>query len=240
MTKKLTFILLTIAAALSCVAQEGKMGRYEVKVGDFKVLRVVNDINVDYISHPDSAGMVVFYTTPDKQNAFLFDNNQKGKLSIELATDKALSPSGLPTLRVYSRFLQEAQNDGDSLLQIVKVTPAPKLKFKVVGNGVLKAHDVEATTVEAILNTGCGDVIVSGKCTEAVLKLTGSGNVTADNLPAKSVKCHILGTGRIRCNIDNGPLSIKGTGSGKVYYRGTPTETKSFQLGTIKAIAITD
>ena len=118
-----------LVAALTGTAQDGKVGRYEVKVGDFKVLRVVNDINVDYVCNPDSSGMVVFYTTPDKVSAFMFDNNGKGKLSIQLSTDEAMAPKGLPTLRVYSQFLLEAQNDGDSLLRIVKVAPAPKLKF---------------------------------------------------------------------------------------------------------------
>ena len=50
----------------------------------------------------------------------------------------------------------------------------------------------------------------------------------------------LVGTGSIRCNVNDGPLSIKGSGTGKIYYRGTPTEIKSFQLGTIKAVPIKD
>lgn len=238
MIKKLTLIALSLMATFAGMAQDGKLSRYRVKVGDFRVLRVVNDINVDYVCNPDSAGLVVFYSTPDKVNAFMFDNNGKGKLSIQLSTDEALAPKGLPTLRVYSQFLQEAQNDGDSLLQIVKVAPAPKLKFKVVGNGSLRASGLSATTVEAVLNTGRGIVEVSGKCTEAVLKVTGSGDVVADNLASENVKCTILGTGNISCNVNGGPLSIKGSGSGKVHYRGTPSEIKSLQIGSIKAMPL--
>ena len=47
MIKKLSLIAMMLVAALTGTAQDGKVGRYEVKVGDFKVLRVVNDINVD-------------------------------------------------------------------------------------------------------------------------------------------------------------------------------------------------
>ena len=206
-----------LVAALTGTAQDGKVGRYEVKVGDFKVLRVVNDINVDYVCNPDSSGMVVFYTTPDKVSAFMFDNNGKGKLSIQLSTDEAMAPKGLPTLRVYSQFLLEAQNDGDSLLRIVKVAPAPKLKFKVVGNGSLQALDLNATSVEAVLYTGCGTVEVSGKCTEAHLNATGSGDVIADRLETTTAKCKIWGTGSISCNVNGGPLTITGSGSGKVH-----------------------
>ena len=46
MIKKLSLIAMMLVAALTGTAQDGKMGRYEVKVGDFKTLRVVNDINV--------------------------------------------------------------------------------------------------------------------------------------------------------------------------------------------------
>lgn len=236
MIKKLSIFAMIIIATVAATAQDGKMSRYQVKVGDFKVLRVVNDINVDYVSNPDSAGLVVFYATPEKVNAFMFDNNGKGKLSIELSTDEALAPKGLPTLRVYSKFLQEAQNDGDSLLQVLKVQGAPKLKFKVVGNGTLRAYDLDASTVEAMLNTGSGTVEVKGTCTEAVLKATGSGNVIADQLSATNAKCTILGTGTIKCKVNGGPLSIRGSGSGKVIYSGKPTEIKSLQIGSIKAI----
>lgn len=240
MIKKLLLIAMMLVAALTGTAQDGKVGRYEVKVGDFKVLRVVNDINVDYVCNPDSSGMVVFYTTPDKVSAFMFDNNGKGKLSIQLSTDEAMAPKGLPTLRVYSQFLLEAQNDGDSLLRIVKVAPAPKLKFKVVGNGSLQALDLNATSVEAVLYTGCGTVEVSGKCTEAHLNATGSGDVIADRLETTTAKCKIWGTGSISCNVNGGPLTITGSGSGKVHYRGTPSEIKSRQIGSIKAIPMKD
>ena len=239
MKRNLLLQLLMILASSTAMGQ-GNVGRYEVKVGDFKTLRVVNDINVEYVCSADSAGLAVFYTTPDKVMAFMFDNNMKGKLSIQLTTDEALAPKELPTLRVYSQFLQEAENDGDSLLNVVKVTPAPKIKFKLTGNGQIEAHNLSGTEIEAAIVTGSGRIAVSGKCTTANLRCTGAGEVVADNLVAEAVKCMLVGTGSIRCNVNDGPLSIKGSGTGKIYYRGTPTEIKSFQLGTIKAVPIKD
>ena len=238
--RRVIFLLVFLAAATLGVSAQDGLGRYEVKVGDFKVLRVINDINVDYVCNPDSAGMAVFYTTADKASAFMFDNNMKGKLSIQLATDEALAPKGLPTLRVYSRFLQEAQNDGDSLLRVVSVAPAPKLKVKLTANGRVVANNLSGTDIEAAIVTGNGKIEVTGSCSEASLRCTGAGEVAADGLVADRVKCFLVVTGSIRCNVNGGPLSIKGSGTGKIYYKGKPSEIKSLQLGTIKAVPIDD
>ena len=101
-------------------------------------------------------------------------------------------------------------------------------------------EDLNATSVEAVLYTGCGTVEVSGKCTEAHLNATGSGDVIADRLETTTAKCKIWGTGSISCNVNGGPLTITGSGSGKVHYRGTPSEIKSRQIGSIKAIPMKD
>ena len=59
MKRNLLLQLLMILASLTAMGQ-GNVGRYEVKVGDFKTLRVVNDINVEYVCSADSAGLAVF------------------------------------------------------------------------------------------------------------------------------------------------------------------------------------
>lgn len=241
MKRNLFLSLIALVSIFGVKALAGEMSRYEVNVGDFTTLRIVNDIDVDYVCNPDSAGKVVFYTTPEKASVFMFDNNNKGKLSVQLTTDEALAPKNLPVLRIYSQFLQEAKNDGDSTLRIVKLATAPKVKFSLSGNGRIEAYDINGTTVEAAIFTGKGTIEVSGKCSEANLRCTGAGTVIADRLVAtKKVGCMLVGTGAIKCNVVNGPISIKGTGTGKVYYRGTPTEIKSMQLGKIKAIPIKD
>lgn len=236
---KRNFLLLALAliSVLSMAAAD-EIKRYEVNVGDFTSLRIINDINVEYVCNADSAGKAVYYTTANKASTFMFDNNSKGKVSIQLTTDESLAPKGLPTIRIYSRFLQEAQNDGDSILRIVSVAPAPKLKFKLSANGKVVAHNISGTTIEAAIFTGNGTIEISGKCDEADLRCTGTGQILGEDLIADKVNCKLLGTGSIRCHVNNGPLSIKGSGSGKVYYRGTPTEVKTLQLGSIKAVAL--
>lgn len=239
MKRNLILSLVAILSFAGMTAIADEINRYELNVGDFTHLRIVNDINVEYVCNPDSAGKAVFYTSANKASVFMFDNNSKGKVSIQLTTDEALAPKNLPTIRIYSQFLQEAHNDGDSTLTIVKLATTPKVKFRVSGNGKIVAHNLNGTTIEAEIFTGKGNINISGKCTEANLRCTGSGIVNAENLEAeKKVNCRLVGTGAIRCNIVNGPLIIKGSGTGKIYYRGAPSEIKSYQIGTIKAIPI--
>lgn len=236
---------LIIAAAatllsISAVAQSDIAdGRYTLSVGDFTSLHVANGINVEYVADSDSAGIATYYTGQYKPGVFIFENNSKGKLKIELTTDIAVAPmTNIPTVRVYSQFLQEARNDGDSTLILLKVASTPKLKLRLIGNGKIQADSLDITTVDANINTGSGTIYLSGICSEANLKCTGTGLIDAEWLTSSKANCTIIGTGSIRCNIPEGPLKIKGSGTGKVYYRGTPSEIKSYQIGTIKALAI--
>lgn len=229
----------TILAASAAAQSNITDGRYVLSVGDFTSLQIANGINVEYAANADSAGIAVYSTGQYKPGVFIFNNNSKGKLKIELSTDIAVAPmTNLPTVRVYSQFLQEARNDGDSTLVLLSVAPTPKLKIRLIGNGKILADSLNITTVDASVNTGSGTIKLSGTCTEANLKCTGTGLIDAEWLDSNKANCTILGTGSIRCNIPDGPLKIKGSGTGKVYYRGTPSEIKSYQIGTIKAVAI--
>ena len=84
-TEKLALTLILLAAAVCGASAEKTQTkkRYEVKVGDFTSLDIENSYNVDYKCSHDSAGLAVFVTTPDLADKIIFENNNKGKLSIE-------------------------------------------------------------------------------------------------------------------------------------------------------------
>lgn len=230
---RLLCVLLALAGVCSIAAQE--VQKFDINVGDFTHLLVVDDVNVEYHCNADSTGRAVFYAHPDMANQIIFENNKKGKLSISVGTDSVFTDN-IPTIVLYSAFLQSADNQGDSTLHIRSVAPAPQVNFKLIDNGKVIVDNVEATSVNVEILTGKGDITVAGKCTVLNIKNTGKGTINTENLVAKDVNCRILGTGKVYCRVEGGKLSIRGSGTGKVYYRGTPSETKSFQLGTIKAI----
>lgn len=233
MKSKLLLLIMMFLGFMGMKAE--KMQRFEAKVGEFKHLVVVDDINVEYICNPDSAGLAVFTTVPAMANQMIFSNNGKGKLQITVGTDSVMSPR-LPLIKVYSTFLQEAVNDGDSTLTITKIAPCPTVKFKLSDNGRIDIKDADATDMEIAIVTGKGEIVANGKCTNLSIRNMGTGTIMAENVKAKDVSCRLLGTGKVYCTVDDGILTIKGSGTGKVYYYGTPKEIKSFQIGTIKAI----
>lgn len=225
--KHIFITLLTLAAPIIGMGQSTQ--RYELKVNDFKELRVDNDIAVDYYCNPDSAGYAVFTATDAQSGWVLFDNNGRGKLSVQTDTDY---PAGekMPRIRVYSSSLEKVVNSGDSLVKVYNLPAADKFKAVLIGNGRLSVPGVEASTVEASIHSGNGQLTIEGRCTEAKLHLVGTGTILADRLEAVKVKATVVGTGYIGCSPSEA-ITVMGAGSGSVLYRQAPPTIKSRGVG---------
>lgn len=202
--------------------------RYELNVKEFNELKVIEGINVNYVCNPDSAGKAVFTTTADLASILMFSNNN-GKLEMQIATD-GINYRNIPTVTVYSKFLTRIENSGDSTVKAISIAPCPRFKARLIGNGRLVVRDINATTIEADIRTGNGTLIIGGKCESAKFNTTGSGVIQADEVEAGDVKCTLAGTGSIGC-WPSGKLTIIGAASGKVHYRGTPSEIKNLSIG---------
>lgn len=222
MNLRLLFItfLLTLSATLSAQTYH-----YQLHFSDFTQLKVVDGVNVDYICDGERAGLVEFDAESQVASAVIFEPS-KSKLVIKLANLDS-NYVKLPTVKVYSSHLTNVVNEGDSLLRVVSFAPCTKLKAQVIGNGTLSVHDVSATKVNASILSGHGMISIYGKCDDAVLKITGTGQIQADELEAKNVQATITGTGTINCFAES-VLTVSGLGSGKLYYRGKPEMKKGF------------
>lgn len=225
--KHIFITLLTLAAPIIGMGQSTQ--RYELKVNDFKELRVDNHIPVDYYCNPDSAGYAVFTATDAQAGWVLFDNNGRGKLSVQTDTDY---PAGekMPRIRVYSSSLEKVVNSGDSLVKVYNLPAADKFKAVLIGNGRLSVPGVEASTVEASIHSGNGQLTIEGRCTEAKLHLVGTGTILADRLEAVKVKATVVGTGYIGCSPSEA-ITVMGAGSGSVLYKQAPPTIKSRGVG---------
>ena len=84
--------------------------------------------------------------------------------------------------------------------------------------------------------SGKGKLIADGSCDNLDIKLVGTGEIQADKVDATNVKCRIIGTGSVGCNVLGGELKVSGSGTGKVYYKGNPSKVSVRKLGSIKAI----
>ncbi|MDE7154237.1 MAG: DUF2807 domain-containing protein [Muribaculaceae bacterium] len=232
MLRKSVITVLSMLLATG-VAMAEQLNRYEVKVDDFTELKIRENININYVSNADSAGMAVFYATEAIAPHIVFSNN-KGKLTVEFA-NKNNKPVNPPTVTVYSRFITLVENQSDSTITMLKVNSGPQLKLRIMGNGKLIADNLDALDVSASITTGCGTIVASGNCGTANLTNLGSGIIQADNLNAKHVKCKLYGTGTIGCTPSES-LTISGAGSGKVFYFGKPKSIENSSIG-VKLIA---
>lgn len=228
--KILSFILTALlpAIAFSAAAQ---INRYELKVGDFTQLNVVDGINVEYKCNDDSAGLAVYETSRQIADQLIFDSSKKGELKIE----KQFHGEGelvydLPIVRVYSKFLVRAENAGDSTLRVLTVAKVPKFRAKVIGNGTIVVRNIECGEFDGSISTGNGQLVVTGKCDKAILNNTGKGNIQADGLEAKMASCRFFGPGTTGVwAVDE--LVVKGMFPGKLYYKGTPKKLRNFSMG---------
>ncbi len=223
--------LLALMATLVSSADEMVLSRYELSVGDFTELSVVDGLNVNYNGVPASAGIAVFETTAAIANQILFENNKKGKLSIE----KEFHPDdemvwGLPDLTVYSRFLTSVTNSGDSTVRVITVKPTINFKATVIGNGRLIVSDIECVKFSGSIKTGNGTLVVSGKCDEASLVNTGVGAIQADRLESETANCRFFGSGTTGVWAQKS-LVVKGMFPGKLYYKGEPKTIKNYAMG---------
>ncbi|MBP3738584.1 MAG: DUF2807 domain-containing protein [Muribaculaceae bacterium] len=211
--------------------------RRVVKVGDFNDLHLIDNVNVDYRCNSDSAGLVVLHATQQMADLFILNNNGKGKLSIQTATE-AINVTGLPTLTVYSTGLTSAENSGDSTLTLHGLKPMDKFTITLGDNGQVLAAGIHATTLDCRIFTGNGLIQVTGQCSQLKTKLVGTGTIDAEHVQARAVQCRMTGTGTVRCTLNGGELNVRGSGAGRVYYHGKPSKVVVHKLGSLKAIAL--
>lgn len=225
--RRITLLLLPLLA-FTAVAQS-KTRTYQMKVSDFNHLEVDNNIRVDYICSPDSAGVILFFADDSNASNLYFSDNGKGKLDIQCCADCTYD-SSFPSVKVYSSSLKKIVNAGDSLVTASNVPDCERFDATLCGNGILAIHGLPAKKVNAKISTGCGQLIIDGRCTEANLSIVGTGTIQADNLNCVTCKAKILGTGTIGCNPSE-KLSVSGMGTGNVFYRQAPPELRSHAIG---------
>lgn len=216
----------TTALAHSATAsdgQEGKIHDYVFKVGNFDKISVNDLVDVVYTCHPDSAGYAAYRGEEDFCDSFIFTNTN-GKLRIQVTTEDA-GKKGLPVIHLYSDFLSSAENTSDGTLRIESPAPCPEFSAKQEGNGTVIVENVIASKVNGSLYTGMGTVIISGNSHSANFKMLGTGTIQADRLKSDDVTCRILGSGSIGC-WPAATLCVRGIGSTKIYYKGSPEISK--------------
>ena len=211
---KILPIMAMLLAALQMSAKE-----FTLPVGQFSRLSVDDNVNVVYVGGDGSPSRVTYEGDQKYARAFII-THKGNKLRIQVETLFVDDPE-LPTLYVYSDFLENASLCAESTLTLKSVAPGSTLDLSVMGNGSLIADDVRATKVGASIKSGNGTISVGGHCEQANFTMLGNGTIQADRLEAALVNCKMLGQGSIGC-WPTEELKVRGIGNTKIYYKGTP------------------
>ena len=213
--------LAALAICPSAFAQDA----YTVDLGQFQKLKVNGNINVVYRNLPDSVGMAQYMGPEDAEDMFSFNLKKNGTLIIKQG-ETYWDSHEMPVLYVYSDFLSSVESSSELNVSVENLAPCTSFKINLIGNGSIVVDGVKCSDLSASITTGNGSINVSGSCENASLRMVGAGLIEADRLQALNVKCTILGTGSIGCwPIDN--LQVKGLGSTKIYYKGSPNIKKT-------------
>lgn len=210
-------ILMIMAVLTGCLHMSAK--NFTLPVGQFSKLSVDDNVNVVYMGADGSPSRVTYEGDQKYARAFII-THKGNKLRIQVETLFVDDPE-LPTLYVYSDFLENASLSAESTLTLKSVAPGSTLDLSVMGNGSLIADDVRATKVGASIKSGNGTISVGGHCEQANFTMLGNGTIQADRLEAVTVNCKMLGQGSIGC-WPTEELKVRGIGNTKIYYKGSP------------------
>lgn len=228
----LTSLCACVCALYASPVLFAEVNTYTVRVDEFSKLKVYDNIEVDYVCNPDSAGYAVFTCEDSIADAFMF-SNKGGTLKVQVYSEYSDITDSLPKVTLYSTFINSVENQTDRQLTLTGVAPCPEISLKQVGNGTIMADNIKATRVKAKISTGSGVITVGGECSEASFTMVGTGRIIADGLMADKVTCTVFGTGSIGCwPIDK--LQVKGMGSTTVFYKGTPHSIKKSGIAKIE------
>lgn len=226
--KRLLLLVAFTSMALSALCA----GRWhELKVGAFAALEVVNNIRVTCKFLPDSVGYVRYFTEDDKADAVILDRSKPSRLKVMASPDFADKTEQIPHIYVYTDMLESVQSDSEKSVTVINPAKCAKFKAVLIGNGLLEVTGLDAHRVVGVLATGNGRVKLSGHGEDTLLKLTGTGTIEAHDLSADKVTCHVFGGGEIYCFPKE--IVLKGLGSTRVYYRGTPEKITKSGLGKL-------
>ncbi len=231
MLKRFFAAALLLVVAL-CAAAETEV----LKVDRFQQIRVIGPVNVDCIYKPDSVGYIQV-NSPEKNQISWIEASTKGnKLKIQLRLPDEMRqgltpiPAGLPSVRIYTNYLTGVSNEGDSIVRVITSTNVPNFTAMLMGNGYLSIRGIDTEKLSVELVSGSGTLAIKGRANTESVKLAGVGTIEADGVEAEEAKVVLVGTGNVGVWAKN-KLTIRGTGSGTVYVKGTPEISKKLALG---------
>lgn len=142
--------------------------------------------------------------------------------------------AGSSTLNVISPLTDLADLEidiaGSGKANFPERVEAEKFKTNIAGSGTVNTVEIICGSFEGDI-AGSGTLISGGKAEKVTISIAGSGEVKAFALQAKELSTSIAGSGDIEISVTD-KIDVDIAGSGKIRYKGNPTEIKKSIAGS--------
>lgn len=160
----------------------------------------------------------------------------KDELTIEVAKKTNLQPTEQIKIVVPFEELEKLSKSGSGTLVTKKIIETDKFSLNSSGSTQMELA-VNASKYIDIFKSGSGVIQMNGKTDKLSIKSSGSGNFEAEELAADDVDIKLTGSSDIRLQCKD-KLKAKVSGSGNVYYSGSPSKINTKISGSGKIVKL--
>jgi len=218
-------LFMTSPLFMSCVFSNGKpiegnhqLVNQQINIDDYESVVINVPGEIFYQQFSDSAPYLQIHTDENIFNALdvKVRNNQ---LIIDVKKDSIIRPSQL-TVYTCSHNLSQAEVSGSGKLRLKGEVNSKSMELAITGSGNILTDSLLCNNLTAKI-TGSGNLQLTGASNQSSYTITGSGNIKAFGYLVQELNCRITGAGNIEALVTK-KLGANITGSGNIFYRGTP------------------
>lgn len=235
----------------NCLDGNGIQGTEERIFTKFSSVENATAFDLEII--PDTDYRVVLYAD-ENLLPFIETDLIGGDLVIRVEYNRCLNSSNPISVEVFTPEIDQVEMTGSGTT-MVSYFISEDVEFRNSGSGEILAWNFECTNLDVtnsgsgdinitdiycdegadVTLTGSGDVILTGQAPWAVYLVTGSGSILADDFPVNTCSASNSGSGDIFCNVHQS-LNAVLTGSGDIYYSGSPAVLHTINTGSGRII----
>jgi len=220
--KKLLYVTLLGIALVSCnnqnmwnIKPSGEQITDTLSGEPFQILLNNSSANIEFDSTIDENKIIV---TGDKNFITnLSIENQNNTLNISNKKKVSFNTKTAPLfIKINSPELQKAVIAGNGSITTNNVTLTNDIEFEITGAGEINVK--LNNDITSIFVSGVGNVRLHGKSNELKAKMSGAGNLNAEDLVNKQAIIEISGTGNARVQTTD-EINAKISGIGSLKYK---------------------
>jgi len=238
---------------MQIIKGDGNIVTKDIPISEYTKINTAGSIHINY-SQSDEEPFLQVTTDQNIYDIFEFIIENNNTLVIrpkkEYRRNTHIRPTEF-TVNTNSRELEKAEIAGNTTFNANSPLKAEQLQLTIAGSGKINLNGlVEANKLgteiagSATLNAyqinaqefkgniaGSGTLNLGGETGKATFEIAGSGDVRAFDLQIEDMKCEIAGSGDIEAYVNNS-INVSVAGSGRVKYKGNPSDIKRSIAGS--------